>query len=448
MAFWSRKPAAPVVKVEAAERQAGPFTELGATGLKRYGGYIEDEFVRDLRNTTQRHRFYREIRDNSPAIGGARFAIDNILCRVDLRVDAASDDPQDQEIAAFVQSCFEDMSQPFNVVKQQALSCLDYGWSYLETTYKRRKGDTRDGSTRSAFTDGRVGWRKMEIRAQESLDDWAFDDTGGVQGMWQRPAPSYQRIFIPIEKALLFRAGDHKGSPEGRSLLRNCVMPWKFIKRLQEIEAIGIERDLAGMPTMGVPPEVLSATSGDALTTLNACKDLVTNIRRDEQEGVLYPLLYDQHGNPRYKLELLASAGSRQIDASAVIQRYELRMLQSLLADFIFVGHEKVGSFSLSSDKTDLFALAIANILDGMVEVFNRFAIPRLLALNGWANVDMPKLCRGDIESPDLTALGDYVQKLAAAGLLLPSVDGSLESYLLRAANLPVPAEMTDEEVA
>lgn len=425
MAFWSRwKP--PVEKQEP-ERRVDPFTELGVTGVKRFAGQIDEEFLKAIRTTTKRHQFYREIRDNSPAVGGARLAMDNILCRVDLRVDPASDDPADAEAADFVQSCFDDLDIPFHVVKQQALSCIDYGWSYLETTYKKREQD------------GRVGWLKHEIRAQESLDDWQFDEMGGVLGMWQRAAPKYQRVFIPFDKALLFRAGDHKGSPEGRSLLRNCVMPWIFVKRIQEIEAIGIERDLAGLPAMGVPTEVLAATFGDELTTLNACKDLVTRIRRDEQEGILYPLQYDDRGNQRYKLELLASAGSRQFDVGAVIQRYELRMLQALLCDFIFLGHEKVGSFSLSSDKTDLFAVAMASIMDSVLEVFNRYAIPRLMRLNGWGNREMPKLCRGDIESPDLVALGDYVVKLSQAGLLLPSVDGSLESYLFRAANLPVP---------
>jgi hypothetical protein len=56
----------------------------------------------------------------------------------------------------------------------------------------------------------------------------------------------------------------------------------------------------------------------------------------------------------------------------------------TMLADFVLMGHENVGSFALSSDKTALFAVALGGWLDGIRDIFNLHAIPRLVAINGW----------------------------------------------------------------
>jgi hypothetical protein len=57
-------------------------------------------------------------------------------------------------------------------------------------------------------------------------------------------------------------------------------------------------------------------------------------------------------------------------------------------------------------------------------------------AINGWATDRCPRLVHGDIEAPNLAALGDYISKLKGAGMeLFP--DNALENHLLRVAGLP-----------
>ena len=58
-------------------------------------------------------------------------------------------------------------------------------------------------------------------------------------------------------------------------------------------------------------------------------------------------------------------------------------MAMTVLADFIFLGHQQVGSFALSSDKTELFAMAIGAYLDIICETFNSQGIPSLIDING-----------------------------------------------------------------
>ena len=90
---------------------------------------------------------------------------------------------------------FQDMSQTWEDTISEILSFLPFGWSYHEIVYKRRLGDTEDPTTRSRFNDGKIGVRKLPIRAQETLWEWKFDETGGIRGMIQLAPPTYKTSF-------------------------------------------------------------------------------------------------------------------------------------------------------------------------------------------------------------------------------------------------------------
>jgi hypothetical protein len=151
---------------------------------------------------------------------------------------------------------------------------------------------------------------------------------------------------------------------------------------------------------------------------------------------VILPSIYDDGGHQLYRLELMSSGGARQFDTNTIIQRYDQRIATSVLADFILLGQQQHGSFALSVDKTDLFATSLRTWLEIIRTTFNEYAIPRLFKLNGMDQKAMPSLEYGDIETPPLGELGNYVQVLAGAGVpLFP--DDELENYLRRVASLP-----------
>ncbi|MCA1557533.1 MAG: hypothetical protein LC731_03215, partial [Acidobacteria bacterium] len=364
----------------------------------------------------------REMTSNDPVISAVLFAIEMLVRQVTWDIKAASEKQEDQEAADFLRGAlFEDMSQSWADTVAEILSFLPWGWNFTEIVYKRRSGDVADPTRKSRFTDGRIGWRKWATRAQETLEHWDFDDEGGVQAMIQSPPPDYALRTIPIEKALLFRTSTRKGNPEPPGILRSCYRPWYFKSRIENIEGIGIERDLAGLPIAFAPPELFksnaSAADKELLATL---QKIVTSIKRDEQEGLVFPLVYDKVSRkPLYDLKLLSSGGRRQFDTDKVIQRYDQRILMTCLADFLLLGSKSVGSFALSSDKTDLFGVALGAWVDSIAAIVNRHAVPRLFRLNGRPTDKLPELTHGDIESPNLVELGDYIQKISGTGVTL-----------------------------
>ncbi|MBQ9497878.1 MAG: hypothetical protein IJR52_09960 [Selenomonadaceae bacterium] len=400
--------------------------EYGRVGANRYGGSFFEEFLPELRGADG-IKIYKEMADNDDMIGAVLFAIKMLIRQASWTVQPQGTTAADKKAAEFVESCLHDMSSTWTDTLSEILSFLTYGWSVVEIVYKRRMGRKRDPRLESKFDDGYIGWQKLPIRAQESLYEWEFDGDDNLTAFVQMPAPDFQIIRIPVEKILLFRTESRKENPEGRSILRNAYKSYYHNKRIQEIEGIGIERDLAGFPLLIAPEDMNIWEMPEKFAEAMA---FVQNIRRDAMEGFVLP--------GGWELKLLSTGGARQFDTNAVIQRYDQAIARTVLADFILLGSQNVGSWALSSDKTRLFAMAIGAYLDIVTEVFNRQAIPALIDVNGkvFAGItDYPRLEHGDIETQDLNALGTFVKEMVGIGAITP--DKNLENYLREQASLP-----------
>lgn len=414
--------------------KGGSLGEVGKSGLNIQNGIVNEEFLVQLRGA-QGRKILREMADNDPIIGGAIMAFVEVLSSFEWGIEAPEEaTPQEAEAAEFCEQARNDMSDDWSTTLAGIMSMLVFGWSFHEIVYKRRTGPSEKPSENSGFTDGRIGWRKWAPRAQASLESWIMDDEGGVQGMNQTTDSG--NFAIPIEKALLFRVRGNNNNPEGRPLIRNCYRPWFFKKRIEEIEAIGIERDLAGLPVIHVPVSYLSPTATPAEKAVVAMmQNMVQSIKRNEIEGVVFPSLYDEKGNDLFILELLSTGGSRQFDTDKIIGRYNQQIAMSLLADFLMLGHEAVGSKSLGVSKIDLWMQAVESIAKSIASVVNTHAIPRLLKLNGITVERMPKLTYATSDNTDLTALGAFLKNCVDAGILIP--DRALEDHIRDLSDLP-----------
>ena len=405
------------------------FREYGKTGLFRFDtGWIYEEFLRELQGR-KGIEVYKEMSENDDIIGAILFATEMLMRQSKWSIQEAGTEQADLDAAEFVRTCMDDMEETWSDFISEVLSFLTYGWSYHEIVYKRRMGRSKNPETNSKYTDGLIGWRKLPIRSQDTLWEWKYDEKDNLIGLVQCAPPLYEQVFIPIEKALHFKTKSRKGNPEGRSVLRNCYRNWYFKRRIQEIEGIGIERDLAGLPVLEAP-EGVDMWSDEYAAELAKAERIVRSVRRDEREGIVL-------GNG-WKFSLTSTGGRRQFDTNQIIERYDTRMAMTVLADFVLLGHQAVGSFALSSDKTELFGVALGAFLDLICEVFNNQAIPRLIDINGehFAGItDYPILTHGDIETQDLGQLGEFVSKMVGIGAITP--DESMEDYLRLAADLP-----------
>jgi hypothetical protein len=423
---------------------AGLGMELGSTGLKRAAGYVDEEFLPQLRGR-KAVQVFKEMSENDPLVGALIHTITMLLRNVEWTVKPAGKKKDDAKAAELVETSMHDMNDmTWDDFITEALSFLIHGWSWHEIVYKRRRGRwVSDHRVSSKHNDNLIGWRRIPIRSQETMLRWIFDSRGEVMGMVQVPPPHYKTVHLPMQRSMLFRLRHTKGNPEGRSLLRNAYRPWYYLKRIQEYEAIGVERDLAGLPMVKVPVEYLRAKPGSKEhKAVMEFRKMVKSIRRDEQEGLVFPTAFDQDTRqPLFDFQLIGSGGGRQFQTDAIIQRYEQRVLMSVLADFIMVGHQQTGSYSLHTDKTGIFRTSLNAIAQTIADTLNRTAVPRLLSVNGLQPEEIPEITPTDVDSPDIAQLGQFMTSMASLGVQwFP--DAELEKFVRDAARLP---QMDDE---
>lgn len=389
------------------------FLEIGKTGINWSAGYIYDEFLSALRGK-RGVRTFREMRDNDAIVGSVIFAVTQILREA--KWDVQVPEGGSEEDADFLRSNMTSMTHSWMDFYTESLSMLVYGWSWFEQVYYRR-------------SDNKIGWKKMGPRKQMSLEKWEMDSVGETLGMWQRPPPDYQLIFLPIQKSLHFRTEPNGNNPEGRSIMRSAFRPWYFKKHIEEIEGIGIERDLTGLPVLKLP-EGLSPDSDDegVQAQITAAKRLISNIRRDEQDGILLP-----HG---WELELIASSGTRQFDTSTVVNRFNKEIAVTVLAQFVMLGMERTGSYALAKEQTDMFYQCLEGWIDVFATTVNRYAVPRLFHLNGISDRPLPYVVHTPIRRFNLKDLADFVSKLGGEKVNALDIDEDVRKFLGRYARL------------
>ncbi len=426
------------------------YVEAGNSGLKVFGGYVIEDFDPALRGI-RGARMLREMQDTDSTVGAILFVISQSIRKIKWHVDPADNTAAALLAAEFFESLMDDANHTWNDFMSEVLSMFTYGYAPFEIVLKERKGkNDTDDRLSSKHDDGMIGIRKLALRGQDTVLRWIMDaDNNDVLGMVQIPWTGGIRT-IPSEKLIIFRTQAYKNNPEGRSLLRNAFRSYYFKKRIEELEAIGVERDMAGLPVIRIPAEVIAAgTSGQdpkAAATLNAYKNLAVSIRRNSQEGMVLPSDNDTHGKPLFELTLLHSGGSRQFDTSKVIERHNQAIATTVMADFLLLGHGSKGGggAALGTSKIDMFYAAIEGMVQTIAETLNAKLVPLMSELNGIPEKLRPTFYADKAEQVDLGRLGAYINALAASGMqMFP--DANLEQYLRGVAGLPDPDDETTQ---
>lgn len=425
--------------------QAPAIAPRGRTGLRETAGRINEEI--NLRLVGRRaNKIYREMHDNNAILGGIYNAIELLIRQTLWDMKADSTDPQAQLGSMIAETSLQDMDNTWQELVSEILTMGPFGHAVMEPVYKYRRGDHELAEMRSRHNDGAVGLRYIRLRAQESLWRWQISRHDEILAMEQRVPNKGDHRFIAMERALLFRTRAIKNNPEGRSWYRNGYRSYWFIKRIQEHEGIGIERHINGLPDYQLPARYFSDTAtAEEKKALAGAEKMVTRVRYDEYGGIVRPSEVDSKGKPTgHKFSLVSGGGRRPDVFNTVIKRYESRLAITLLGEFVLLGMDKVGSFALSSDKTDLFAVALQAVLMTIEDVFNRHLFPRLMRFNGIPVAASPRMFFRDIEKKNLLEFGQSLQAFNSAGVLNP--DQAIEDHVRDLTDLPLIGEVSEQQ--
>ncbi len=398
---------------------------LGVAGDNTHNGMIRaDEFLPELRGS-KAIRKYREMRENDATIGAVMYSVEQILRDVELTVKPVDDSDAAKVEADFVTSVLDDMDHTLDDHVAEALSYLSYGFGWFEVIYKRRVGpNERSDKKHSKYTDGRLGVKKIAARAPWTINKFDVNQkTGDVLGIEQSVGLMNGRNYIPLNKSIYYRTTSLNGDPSGRSILRNAYTSYEYLNNLQSIEAIAVERELAGIPVARIPAEYLSGDASASQTGfVRDLQQILRDVKFNEQGYIVLPsdTYPDKDGAPSttrlVDIELMASNGKRNIDINPIVNRYQHDIARSVLSEFLLLGTSG-GSYALSKSKTDLFLRALESYIQAIVDVLNKQLVERLWQLNGLNYDLMPKIEAGDVAPHDLREVSSFLRNLNGADI-------------------------------
>lgn len=400
--------------------------EMGSLGLRLFNGVSNDEIDRALMfpNNT---RTFAEMSQHSTINASLSF-FENLVNRATWKFNPPADATEDElKQVELINQMMQDLDHPWSEFISDLLSANIFGFAITEKVYRRRYR-----SNGSKYNDGVIGWKKLPIRAQESIQKFLFSDDGneivGVQQNVSQSLDPYGKftklenpiINLPINKVVHLKIGRHRGDPFGKSPLRDAYVAWKYICLLEELEATGVQKDLIGMPILYIPPQYLAKDADPEAKAIRAYyENALRNLQMNEQSAMMLPMMFDPESRqPMFKLDLLSVDGKKSYDIGKIKEYYKNMIMLSLSTDILTMGQTQAGSFALGSIKNSQSASVAFALCQNIANTVQSQLIRQTYELNGWDVSRMGTLDFENLIDADLETLSKYWQRVASTGLV------------------------------
>lgn len=417
--------ASSVTKAKVSDLPRFSMSEQGIVGLREIQGVTYEEMKREL-NFPHSMTTYKQMSYHS-TIAAARTLFEVMISKVDWKVVTPENATEEEKRQAkIIFESMHDMEHSWRDFVSEVTSMIIYGFAPHEKVYRRRLK-----SSGSKYNDGIIAWKKLPIRSQDSVERFIFSDDGrdvigleqttrNITGGSLRYNKIKPKIEIPKSKFMLFRTGKQRGNPFGVSVLRDCYFAWKYLTQIEETEAVGVQRDLAGLPVIYLPPQFMTEDSTDSQKAIyEHYKRMIRNIQQNQQSGIILPQMFDSESKqPMFKMELLTAEGGKQFDTTKIKEYYKNLILTAMFADILIMGQSQVGSYALGSLKQSMTGIAVQAALDEIKSVINNDLVRQTYELNGW---DVSRACTIDydnLDSIDLEAMSKAIQRYASTGMI------------------------------
>lgn len=380
--------------------------EIGSSAPSPFTSFIRREYNRDLIGIKGLEKYDQMRRSDgvvrgtlraikTPVLAGRWFIKPNDVTKV-----------ADVNAADFVwKNLTEYMSISWSQFLQEALLMCDFGYYMFEIVWVE---DVFEGQQRLMV-------QKLAPRHPMDVKTWIYDNNGGPAGVVMYP-PSYETyedVFIPIDKLIVFTFDREAGNIEGLSVLRSAYKHWYYKDQLYKIDAIQKERHGIGIPIIKLPP-------GFSPADKSAANQLGRNLRTNERAHVVLP--------PNWEL-LFAKLEGHVVNALESIKVHDAAIRENVLAGFL--GSETM----TNTDDQIMFLKATRFIADTACDVINKHLIPKMIDAN-FQRVGNPVLKARRIgEQQDWRTLSFALRNLVGANLLRP--DDKLEEFIRDEMDLP-----------
>ena len=330
--------------------------------------------------------------------------------------------------AQYADQVIADMDQAWSAHLEEAVSAIIFGYACCEIIPKQRDG------VASRFNDDRWGVSACWLRDQFTIFNWKYDPNSGQPMAFVQQTVTKGAVEVPLWKTCHYRMLKMLNRPQGRALLLPAWRAWKLKNRIQDSEAIGIDRDLAGIPLFRMPQEVLDTASETganlkptkealaAIGMIQAAQKAVSQLRMNHDDGLVIPSdtfasddPEQKDRTPKFDFKLITSAGPRTINTRQAVQDYDLAIARTVLMMFLQLGTKGGGSYALSGDQSETAYASVKAIADMICEEWSKKVNPYLAKLNGANARYLPRLSHGKVTQEGMQAIGEFLNGIGRA---------------------------------
>jgi hypothetical protein len=306
------------------------------------------------------------------------------------------------------------VTQNFETVKENALLCLDFGCAAHEDLWHI------DGS--------KVRLRKLAPRLPLTFYRYHVDNDGETLLYLEQygyRGNNFVNVLVPAEKIAYF-VNDMEGAYfYGRSVLRAAYVHWYMKSQIYRIDAIAIERNGLGVPTIKQGPNVSTEDR-------KAAENWVKMLAAHESTGLSLPAGWEF---------ILTGVSGRVRDPQASIQHHSEMIMRSVLANFLSLGTTQTGSRALGGSMRDFFYLSLEAISAKVDQTISNTSMRRLVDYNYNLKPEQknlyPRLETSDIIVINPLELLEVCKDVGKYDVDLLQPDDDTENWIRKKAGLP-----------
>jgi hypothetical protein len=346
---------------------------------------------------------------------------------------------------------FEEMRTPWKRLVRRLCTYRPHGFSVHEWVAKIREED------------GTYGLLDIVEVPQTTVTRWNLDDTTAeLYGVVQQVPATGQEVYLS-RKRMVYIVDDAlaQGDPAGMGLMRHCVEKIDQLRRFEQLEGVGYETELVGVPKGSAPLAEMQAlveqgtwSAADVAAATKVLDDFIQGHIKTPSLGlVLDSAVYRDVGEnaapsgaKKWDLELLKSSGAPHADMGKGIERKGREIARIWSAEGFYLGGGD-GSQALSREKTRMFG-ALCNATTGdIAETIDRDVIRPIWDLNRFDPELRPKVCPSRVDLDDVPAVATAMKDWSAAQLAPEDPATNAFRKRLRLPALPIHVAQAQAEM-
>jgi hypothetical protein len=410
---------------------------IGSNGVATVGGFvISDERLPKLTGQAKYRTFMELLHDHTMVASAVRLFL-NLLAKAQWQVTPAADMPEGQssdkakQIAETVEQIMNGHKTTWRRIVRRSAMYKFYGFSLQEWILGKRE-------------DGVIGMYDVSNRPQSTIVRWDIDDAGDVVGVWQQ-LPDMKEVYLPRDRLIYMVDDSLTDGPEGVGLLRHVVRAGWRLKAFEQLEEVGYETDLRGVPIGYGPWEEIkqgvkngSLTAAQANSARKPLLDFVKGHLRNKEMGLLldssvYTGAGDSQtpsGTRKWAAETVRGEGMSFDAMAKAIGRLNAEIARALGAEHILLGSDGSGSLALGKSKAGTFYLTVTSTQYELVEGLESDWLAPVCIANGWPQELWPSLAVEEVRDEDIEEITTALERLSRAGAMLTRDDPAVGEVL------------------